>query len=201
MPRLIAYAVLAVAAGGAIGILSGPGPLTTHLSMLLIPLLAVGVAGVSLPRLMRMPEVQQLDVRRQVLMSFGLIALSCGLVVLAEFVILLNPPSADAIAVGCCLGLLTVSRWFRSDGGVAAVKISVMLVYLASAVTVISTLVTDLPPSVFWVISAIIPAWRARQLAILGQLAESLHMLDSAARVYAGVLAMALWLPALLLYR
>lgn len=75
MPRLIAYAVLAVVAGGAIGILSGPGPLTTHLSMLLIPLLAVGVAGVSLPRLVRMPEVQQLDMRRQALMSLGLIGL------------------------------------------------------------------------------------------------------------------------------
>ncbi len=201
MPRLLAYALLSVAVGGAIGVLRGPGALTTHLGMLMIPLAAVGVAGVTLPRFIRLPTLLELDFRRQVVMAFAIVFLYCGLVVLAEFVILIEPPSTAALAVGSCLGLVVLSRWFSDLAGVAAAKISVVLLYLASAMTAIFTLMTDLPPSVFWVISAIIPAWRARQLALGGETAGAEKMLDAAAKVYAGVLVTALWLPALLLYR
>ncbi len=201
MPRLLAYALLSVAVGGAIGVLRGPGALTTHLGMLMIPLASVGLAGVTLPRFLKLPTLLELDFRRQLLMALGIVFLYCGLVVLAEFVILIGPPSAAAFAAGSCLGLVVLSRWFSDLGGVAAAKISVVLLYLASAMTAIFTLMTDLPPSVFWVISAIIPAWRARQLALSGDTAGAEKMLDAAAKVYAGVLFTALWLPALLLYR
>lgn len=201
MPRLLAYALLSVAVGGAIGVLRGPGALTTHLGMLMIPLASVGLAGVTLPRFLKLPTLLELDFRRQLLMALGIVFLYCGLVVLAEFVILIGPPSAAAFAVGSCFGLVVLSRWFSDLGGVAAAKISVVLLYLASAMTAIFTLMTDLPPSVFWVISAIIPAWRARQLALTGETAGAEKMLDAAAKVYAGVLLTALWLPALLLYR
>jgi len=72
---------------------------------------------------------------------------------------------------------------------------------LAAGLVAISTLLTSLPPSAFWVISAIIPAWQARRLALRGESALAARMLQAAVRLFVAVLGVALILPALLLLR
>jgi hypothetical protein len=77
----------------------------------------------------------------------------------------------------------------------------VLLLYLAAGVVAISTLLTSLPPAAFWVVSAVIPAWQARRLALRDQAQDAARMLAASIRLFMGVLTLALVLPAGLMLR
>jgi hypothetical protein len=110
-------------------------------------------------------------------------------------------PSTGAWVAGITLGLVLVGAWIERDASLPGAKIAVLLLYVASSLTAISTLLTNLPPASFWVVSAIIPAWQARRLVGRGELEASFRMLNASTRLFVAVLVVALWLPALLLYR
>jgi len=80
-------------------------------------------------------------------------------------------------------------------------RIRVLLLYLAAGVVAISTLLTSLPPAAFWVVSAVIPAWQARRLALRDQAQDAARMLAASIRLFMGVLTLALVLPAGLMLR
>ncbi len=77
----------------------------------------------------------------------------------------------------------------------------VFAAYFLAGATALGTLVASLPPPSFWVVSAALPAWQANRLVSKGDLSEAKRMLEVAIRVYAWVLLVALFLPALLSYR
>lgn len=83
----------------------------------------------------------------------------------------------------------------------ASLRIRVLLLYLAAGVVAISTLLTSLPPAAFWVVSAVIPAWQARRLALRDQTQDAAKMLAASIRLFIGVLTLALVLPAGLMLR
>jgi len=83
----------------------------------------------------------------------------------------------------------------------SAYRIRVLLLYLAAGIVALSTLLTSLPPAAFWVVSAVIPAWQARRLALRDQTEDAARMLVVSIRLFMVVLTIALVLPAALMLR
>lgn len=76
-----------------------------------------------------------------------------------------------------------------------------IFLYFAASLAAISTLYTSFPSAAFWVVSALVPAWQSRRLAKHGELQASYRMLLAAISIFMWVLLVAVWLPALMMYR
>ncbi len=192
---------MAVAIGGALGLLRGVAAIAVHPAALALPF-AVAVVVLLVTRyLYSWPKFRQISSSRQLLMGCALL-LSVALVVMAsESVLMLDWPSAAGLIAGTGTGLALVGAWIEGDASIAGTKLAVLLLYLAAGLVAISALLSVLPPSVFWVVSAIIPAWQARRLAVREDLGASVRLLNAAIRMFVGVLTLGLLAPALLLYR
>jgi hypothetical protein len=92
-------------------------------------------------------------------------------------------------------------RTTARDQSVVALKNAGIFLYFAAGLAAVSTLYTSFPPAVFWVVSALVPAWQSRRLAKRGDLQESYRMLVAAIRIFMWVLLVAIWLPTALMYR
>jgi hypothetical protein len=98
-------------------------------------------------------------------------------------------------------GFVVISELLRRNASERAVSRSVLAAYVLTGVIVIGTVMAVLPPPAFWVVSAVLPAWQAHRLIDRNSPQQALRLLHVSIAVYAWVLAVALWLPALLLYR
>lgn len=92
-------------------------------------------------------------------------------------------------------------RTTSRDQSVVALKNAGIFVYFAASLAAISTLYTSFPSAAFWVVSALVPAWQSRRLAKRGDLQASHGMLLVSIRTFMWVLLVAVWLPALMMYR
>ena len=201
MIAALVYAALAVAIGSALGLMRGPAAIMANPAFLLLTYGFVALIIFLVRRFYGFPRIRELARSRQWLTAFGIAISTSVVVALSEFTLLWAMPSTGAWVAGMTLGLVLVGAWIERDASLPGAKIAVLLLYVASSLTAISTLLTNLPPASFWVVSAIIPAWQARRLVGRGELEASFQMLNSSTRLFVAVLVVALWLPALLLYR
>jgi hypothetical protein len=197
----LVYALVAVALGMAVALGRRDIGWVAHPAWILIPSLASALIVVSVSRFIGFPRVLQVPPQRQFALGVGMVLASLAVVVATEFSMSFQLPSRGALVVGLALGLAGVGAWIERDASVSGAKIAVLLLYLASGTVAISTLFTNLPPAAFWVVSAIVPAWQARRLVSKGDLTSAFRLLNASTRVFLAVLAVALWLPALLLFR
>lgn len=197
----LGYAALAVVSGGALGLLRGAAALAVHPAALLAPFaLAAGVLIVML-RFYPFPKFLQVSLWRQLLFGMTILLSTTLLVLASESILIFNWPSAAGLVAGAGAGLALVGAWIARDASASGMKLAVLLLYIAAALVAISTLLGLLPPSAFWVVSAIIPAWQTRRLVIREELQASARLLNAASQMFVGVLALALVWPAVLLYR
>jgi hypothetical protein len=201
MTAALGFAVIAVALGAGLAFQRGASSLAVHPVLVLIPLFVSFAAIVAIARFARLPGIQEVPRRRQLLFGVGIVLATGVAVVSTEATLLLQWPSRGAMVVGLALGLALVGAWIERDASPPGAKIAVLLLYLAAGITALSTLMTNLPPSVFWVISAVIPAWQARRLVAKDELQAAFRLLNAATKVFVAVLTVALWLPVLLMHR
>jgi len=201
MTAALGFAVIAVALGLALAAQRGVPSLAVHPAWALIPLGVSLTAVVGIARFIGLPGIQQVPRQRQLLIAMGIMVATGVVVMGTEVTLLWQWPSRGAIVVGLALGLALVGAWIERDASPPGAKIAVLLLYLAAGITALSTLMTNLPPSVFWVISAVIPAWQARRLVAKDELQAAFRLLNAATKVFIAVLTVALWLPVLLMHR
>lgn len=192
---------MAVVIGGALGLRRGATALAVHPAMLALPLAIAIVTLLVFRHFYPFPKFRQISSSRQLLMGIALLLSSALLVLAAESILVLDWPSVAGLIAGVGTGLALVGAWIEGDASIAGTKLAVLLLYFAAGLVAISTLLTVLPPSTFWVVSAIIPAWQARRLVVREDLESSTRLLNAATRMFVGVLAIALVWPAVLLYR
>ncbi len=201
MSGVLGYAALAVLIGAALGVLRGPVGLLSSPEWLAIPIgLAVAVI-VAVHRFVVFPRINQIERGQQLAVGLGIILAACALVAGTESAITLSLPSSAGWIAGISVGLSLVGIWIERDPSVAGAKLAVFTIYLGAGLTALSTLYTALPPSAFWVVSAVIPAWQAKRYAARGEIEVSFRLLRSATRLLIWVLVIALSLPAALLFR
>ncbi len=201
MSGVLGYAALAVLIGAALGVLRGPVGLLSSPEWLAIPIgLAVAVI-VAVHRFVVFPRINQIERGQQLAVGLGIILAACALVAGTESAMTLSLPSSAGWIAGVSVGLSLVGIWIERDPSVAGAKLAVFTIYLGAGLTALSTLYTSLPPSAFWVVSAVIPAWQAKRCAARGDIEVAFRLLRSATRLLIWVLAIALSLPAALLFR
>lgn len=201
MSGVLGYAALAALIGAALGVLRGPVGLTTSPELLAIPIgLAIAVI-VGVHRFVVFPRINQIERSRQLTVGLAIIIGACALVAGTESVITLSAPSLAGGIAGVSVGLSLVGIWIERDPSIAGAKLAVFTIYLAAGLTALSTLYTSLPPSAFWVVSAVIPAWQAKRCAARGDIELAFRLLRASTRLLIWVLAIGLALPAALLFR
>lgn len=99
------------------------------------------------------------------------------------------------------LGFIALNELLRRKLSQQVITRTVLATYFLTGTTAIGTLTAGLPPPAFWVVSSVLPAWQARRLFDRNKLNDASRMLQVAFAVYAWVLAVALWLPIVLVYR
>lgn len=96
---------------------------------------------------------------------------------------------------------LGVGAWFVGRRSLANLKAGVLLLYAAVVVVTILCLLGLLPASMFWVVSAAVPAWKSWRLMSRGEIDRGFRTLRYATRLFFVVSIVAFWLPILLAYR
>lgn len=192
---------MAVVIGGALGLRRGAAALALHPALLALPFAMAIVVLLVLRQFYPFPKFRQVSSSRQLLLGLVLLLSSALLVLASESILVLDWPSVAGLIAGIGTGLALVGAWIEGDASIAGTKLAVLLLYFAAGLVAISTLLTVLPPSTFWVVSAIIPAWQARRLVVREDLEASMRLLNAATRMFVGVLTVALLWPAVLLYR
>ncbi|MBU6143153.1 MAG: hypothetical protein KGP33_04235 [Betaproteobacteria bacterium] len=198
----LGYLALAVLMGGALGLLRGPAAIAVNPLLLLIPFLVAAAAQIFFRKANRVAQQSDPDARQQ--LQAALIAgLPITLVVLtSESLLILDWPSAAGFTAGFGAGVAAgLMAEPMGQGSSSAYRIRVLLLYLAAGIVALSTLLTSLPPAAFWVVSAVIPAWQARRLALRDQMEDAARMLVASIRLFMAVLTIALVLPAALMLR
>jgi hypothetical protein len=198
----LGYLALAVLMGGALGLLRGPAAIAGNPLLLLIPFLVAAAAQIFFRKANRVAQQSDPDARQQ--LQAALIAgLPITLVVLtSESLLILDWPSAAGFTAGFGAGVAAgLMAEPMGQGSSSAYRIRVLLLYLAAGIVALSTLLTSLPPAAFWVVSAVIPAWQARRLALRDQMEDAARMLVASIRLFMAVLTIALVLPAALMLR
>jgi hypothetical protein len=169
---------------------------------LLIPFSIAAAAQIFFRKANRVAQQPDPGARQQ-LQAALITGLPIALVVLvSESILILDWPSAAGVTAGCgagvAAGLMAAPMGPASS---SAYRIRVLLLYLAAGIVALSTLLTSLPPAAFWVVSAVIPAWQARRLALRDQMEDAARMLVASIRLFMAVLTIALVLPAALMLR
>lgn len=197
----LGYLASAVLMGGALGLLRGPAAIAANPALLLIPFsLAAAIQFFGRKAAPAVPSGGPSwggQLQSALIIGFPIAAL----VLASESILVLGWPSAAAAAAGCGAGVVVGLAAEPMRQTAAAFRIRVLLLYLAAGVVAISTLLTSLPPAAFWVVSAVIPAWQARRLALRDQAPDAARMLVASIRLFMGVLTLALVLPAGLMLR
>ncbi len=201
MSGVLGYAALAVLIGAALGVLRGPVGLASSPELLAIPIGLAVLVIVAVHRFMAFPRINQIERGQQLAVGLGIILAACAMVVGTESAITLALPSGAGWITGVSVGLSLVGIWVERDPSVAGAKLAVFTIYMAAGLTALSTLYTSLPPSAFWVVSAVIPAWQAKRCAARGDIELAFRLLRSSTRLLIWVLAIGLALPAALLFR
>ncbi len=201
MSGVLGYAALAVLIGAALGVLRGPVGLASSPELLAIPIGLAVLVVVGVHRFVVFPRINQIEPGQQLAVGLGIILAACALVVGMESVMVLDLPSGAAWVAGVSVGLSLVGIWVERDPSVAGAKLAVFTIYLGAGLTALSTLYTSLPPSAFWVVSAVIPAWQAKRFAARGDIEAAFRLLRASTRLLIWVLVIALGLPAALLFR
>jgi hypothetical protein len=187
--------------GGALGLLRGPAAIAVNPALLLIPFsLAATIqffGSKVAPALSRGGLSWGGQLQSALMIGLPLAAL----VLASESILVADWPSAAAAAAGCGAGVVAGLVVEPMSQTATSFRIRVLLLYLAAGVVAISTLLTSLPPAAFWVVSAVIPAWQARRLALRDQAQDAARMLAASIRLFMGVLTLALVLPAGLMLR
>jgi hypothetical protein len=198
---LLGYVVLAIGIGASLGLLANPN--ATQLSSLnLFILLVICSTAVFAARrwLFTARKVhQQLAIRYAYAAAVVLIWFL--LVIAAESIVSTTLPTPAAMLAGLSLGIAMLGLWIESTPTLWGAKVAVIMLYLACSLIAVATLLTTIPSSTFWVVSAVIPAWQARRLAMRGELAQSYLLVNASIRTMTWVLLVALMLPALLQMR
>lgn len=197
----LGYAALAVMIGGALGLLRGAAALAINPAALLLPFAVAAGALAVMRHFAPFPKFLQIPSSRQLVMGLGMLLLTVLLVLASESILIFSWPSAAGLVAGTGTGLAFVGAWIERDASTAGMKLAVLLLYLAVGLVALSTLLKLLPPSAFWVVSASLPAWQARRFVVRGDLGASVRLFNAATRMFVGVLALALFLSAILLYR
>lgn len=197
----LGYLASAVLMGAALGLLRGPAAIAANPALLLIPFFlaaAIQFFGSKAAPALSLGGLSWGGQLQSALM-FGLPI--AALVLASESILVVDLPSAAAAAAGCGAGVVAGLVAQPTSQTAASLRIRVLLLYLAAGVVAISTLLTSLPPAAFWVVSAVIPAWQARRLALRDQTQDAARMLAASIRLFIGVLTLALVLPAGLMLR
>ena len=197
----LGYAALAVVIGGALGLLRGAAALAVHPAALLLPFVVAAGALAASRHFAPFPKFLQISSSRQLVVGLGMLLTTILLVLASESILIFDWPSAAGMVAGTGTGMALLGAWIERDASVAGMKLAVLLLYLSVGLVALSTLFTLLPPSAFWVVSASLPAWQARRLVMRGELGASARLFSAATRMFVGVLALALFLSAILLYR
>ena len=197
----LGYLASAALMGGALGLLRGPAAIAVNPALLLIPFsLAATIqffGSKAAPALSRGGLSWGGQLQSALMIGLPLVAL----VLASESILVADWPSAAAAAAGCGAGVVAGLVVEPMSQTATSFRIRVLLLYLAAGVVAISTLLTSLPPAAFWVVSAVIPAWQARRLALRDQAQDAARMLAASIRLFMGVLTLALVLPAGLMLR
>ena len=197
----LGYLASAALMGGALGLLRGPAAIAVNPALLLIPFsLAATIqffGSKAAPALSRGGLSWGGQLQSALMIGLPLAAL----VLASESILVADWPSAAAAAAGCGAGVVAGLVVEPMSQTATSFRIRVLLLYLAAGVVAISTLLTSLPPAAFWVVSAVIPAWQARRLALRDQTQDAAKMLAASIRLFIGVLTLALVLPAGLMLR
>lgn len=198
----LGYLASAVLMGGALGLLRGPAAVAVSPAGLLIPFLIAAAAQIFFRKTNATAQQSDPGSRRQ-LQAALITGLQMTVLVLAcESMLILDWPSAAGVTAGCGAGVaagLMAEPMGRASS--SAYRIRVLLLYLAAGIVALATLLTTLPPAAFWVVSAVIPAWQARRLALRDQMEDAARMLAASIRLFMAVLTIALVLPAALMLR
>jgi hypothetical protein len=198
----LGYLASAVLMGGALGLLRGPAAVAVSPAGLLIPFLIAAAAQIFFRKTNAAAQQSDPGSRRQ-LQAALITGLQMTVLVLAcESMLILDWPSAAGVTAGCGAGVaagLMAEPMGRASS--SAYRIRVLLLYLAAGIVALATLLTTLPPAAFWVVSAVIPAWQARRLALRDQMEDAARMLAASIRLFMAVLTIALVLPAALMLR
>ncbi len=198
----LGYLALAVLMGGALGLLRGPAAIAVNPAWLLIPFLIAAAAKIFFHQANRVARQSDPDAREQLQAALMIGLPIAVLVLVSESILVLDWPSAAGVTAGCGAGVaagLMAEPMGRASS--SAYRIRVLLLYLAAGIIALSTLLTSLPPAAFWVVSAVIPAWQARRLALRDQMEDAARMLIASIRLFMAVLTIALALPAALMLR
>ena len=197
----LGYLASAALMGGALGLLRGPAAIAVNPALLLVPFsLAATIqffGSKVAPALSRGGLSWGGQLQSALMIGLPLAAL----VLASESILVADWPSAAAAAAGCGAGVVAGLVVEPMSQTATSFRIRVLLLYLAAGVVAISTLLTSLPPAAFWVVSAVIPAWQARRLALRDQAQDAARMLAASIRLFMGVLTLALVLPAGLMLR
>lgn len=192
---------MAVVIGGALGLLRGAAALSVHPAVLALPFAVSVLALIAIRHFYPFPKFRQISSSRQISMGLAILLTVSLLVMASESILVLDWPSAAGLVAGTGTGLALVGAWIEGDASISGTKLAVLLLYVAAGLVAVSTLFIFLPPSAFWVVSAVIPAWQARRLAVRNDLDASVRLFNAATRMFVGVLMLGLVWPALLLYR
>jgi hypothetical protein len=198
---LLGYVVLAIAIGASLGLLANPSASQLSSLNLFILLVVCGAIVVAarrwawaVPRIHEQPSMRYAYSALVVLIWFAL-------VIIAESIVSTTIPTSAAMLTGLSMGMAMLGLWIERTPTLWGAKVAVIMLYMACSLIAVATLLTTIPSSTFWVISAVIPAWQARRLAVRGELAESYLLVRAAIRTMVWVLWVALMLPALLQLR
>ena len=202
MASLFGYILLAIGVGVSAGLLGQATPPTQSVFFLLLALFLI-TAGSALGfrRFVHLGPPDR-QVPSEYLFHGALLSLGWALLVLlAESAVTHALPSIVGAVAALCFGTALFGLWIERYPTVPGAKIAVVLLYAVCAVIAVSTLVAPMPPSVFWVVSAAIPARQAKRLATRGDLLAAFRLVNAAIRMFVWVLFVALAAPALLQFR
>jgi hypothetical protein len=188
--------------GSALGLLRGPAAIAVNPAWLLVPFLIAAAAQFFFQKGKRAARQSDPGSREQLRAALIIGLPIAALVLASESILVLDWPSAAGVTAGCGAGVaagLLADPMGRASS--SAYRIRVLLLYLAAGIVAVSTLLTSLPPAAFWVVSAVIPAWQARRLALRDQMEDATRMLVASIRLFMAVLTIALALPAALMLR
>jgi hypothetical protein len=198
----LGYLASAVLMGSALGLLRGPAAIAVNPAWLLVPFLIAAAAQFFFQKGKRAARQSDPGSREQLRAALIIGLPIAALVLASESILVLDWPSAAGVTAGCGAGVaagLLADPMGRASS--SAYRIRVLLLYLAAGIVAVSTLLTSLPPAAFWVVSAVIPAWQARRLALRDQMEDATRMLVASIRLFMAVLTIALALPAALMLR
>lgn len=122
-------------------------------------------------------------------------------VVLAQAAISQSYPTAGGYSAGVAYGLAMFALWLERKPSVDRARIAVFVLYFAAALIALAALMGFVPAAVFWVVSAVIPAWQAGRFAAQHQEQQAFRLIAAAIRLFAWVLTAGLVVTLLIEFR